>query len=93
MVIRKLASLRLEMTDIVLEFMNLIIDGLTINYHELIERRGGESFDYIIIEATFLLQCIPQFVSTLILIIYVIQIVRERTKNSMITMIVYLLKF
>ena len=54
-------------SDIILEFMKLSIDWFTISYHEFVEGRGGESFDSSVIEAIFILECCPQFFSTLIL--------------------------
>jgi len=43
------------MTDIVLELMNLIIDGFAINHHKLTEGRESELFDFIFIEAILFL--------------------------------------
>ena len=81
------------MTNIVLKFMNLFIDGLAINRYELVEERGGESFDSSIIKAIFFFQYTTQFLGTLVLIIYVVQIIRKCIKNSIAAVTVYLLLF
>ena len=74
--------------NIVLNFMNLFIDGLAINHHELVEGRGGESFDFSIIEVIFFLSATHNFFALFKFIIYVVQNIHKSTKNPITAMIV-----
>ena len=68
-IVRKLISFQLKVSNKILKFMKLIIDRFVIKHHEFIEGKGGESFNSSIVEAIFFLQCCPQFFGTVIFII------------------------